>query len=71
MLLFCKYCRLSYSLYQVPVVGDDRIQTAPLNWIYVIISLCGVGAGKAWVMVWVYYTGVIEINCRPPLSRLK
>lgn len=53
------------------MVGDDRIQTAPLNWIYVIISLCGVGAGKAGVMGWVSYTGVIELNRRPSLSRLK
>jgi hypothetical protein len=37
-----------YSLCLVSVVGDDRIQTALLNWIYVIISLCRVGAGETW-----------------------
>jgi hypothetical protein len=50
MVPFCKnrllLCYPPYPLSHFPVVGGDRIQTALHNWIYAIISLCGVGAGK-------------------------
>jgi hypothetical protein len=46
----------------VPVATDGRIHAAILNWIYIIISLCGVGAGEPLALLAgrmvVYYNGL-------------